>query len=203
MICLIYLCGPIFYRLGKNTVWLGWAAILSLIVMQITERPYNDSNVLLAFVHFTPLYIMGMYIYARKDDIIGALKPGGAALYLVAAAFAGFFILSAIFGQDFANLQKIALFLLLLKFLAEKEGGDGVWRKAILLAATYSFPIYLIHGYFISAARMISGRFETDNVMIGIAASLALSLIVTAICIAGAWAVHKIFGKKSRYLVGA
>ena len=205
MMCLIYLCGPLLYRLGKKPQWLGWAALLSLIVMQVTERPYRDSNILLAFVHFMPLYIIGMYIFARKEDILRLLKPGGASFFGVLAAFTGLFILTVLFGQEFANLQKIALFLLLMQFFASREGNGAqtTWHKTILLTATYSFPIYLVHGYFISVVRMMPGRFETDNFLGGIGLSFVVALIVTAICIAGAWITQRLFGDKSRYLMGA
>jgi len=56
--------------LGENRKNILYAAVFSVVVILFTSRPVGDSNAFLAYIHFLPVYVLGIFICEYRDTLI-------------------------------------------------------------------------------------------------------------------------------------
>lgn len=200
VLLLIFACSPLLARFGRDRRNLLLSVPLCLLVIALTRRPEHDASIPLAFVHFMPVYVIGMCLCAYRDELadwMGRRVNFGLALLV----FLVLFVMTIYLDQTMAVFQKIVLFIILCQLMKE-VGGEGekvtLWSE---LAET-SFAIYFLHGYFVGAIRMFYGA-GTHGVLVGSALSIATAIAITAVCYLGARVAKSLLSSRSRLLVGA
>lgn len=197
---LMFACAPLLVPLGRNMKALSVAAVLSTIALLFTSRPDDDSNNLISFINFLPVFIIGMFLYEKRDWLV-SIGNSTKAMLAVFAVFAVLFALTFMYGQDVANLQKIVLFVLLYGLFDRLGAAHDAKTKTLAVMAEYSFAIYLIHGYFTGIMRMVLPMNE-NSFLIGLILCFVSAVIVMALSYISAFVVRLVFKDKSKILIG-
>lgn len=209
-IMLVFIASPIFIwfiRQGKGlqTVILTTLFGLSLVV----QRHNPDTSIIHSFVYFTPFYLFGIF-YSQNRDAIDELIGRTSSLIIITLMLVGTIVGMASLGQvgnmikpnifdwngfDLMVVQKILFILFLLSTLRKIE---HVSLPALQFIASMSFAIFFIHTWVYSLLR--KGLFsEVQHGILGFLGIFALTISITIIA---ALIVKRIFGKRSRYLIG-
>jgi probable poly-beta-1,6-N-acetyl-D-glucosamine export protein len=214
MIFLVYLSAPVLHAADNRTFYRYFFPVIILLGM-FTFRPANNANPLLSYLHFIPIYITGMWASAKKRRIIELsnqilIPMISAYLIITALELTGIIsldkrmnfekALSA--GMIYFNIYvfKAVLLCFILMMLFHKLGNKRIpW---IDLLGTYSFGIYFIHYYFISAFRALMTKAEIP-LLYDVPIFLGVYLLVLACSMLGVYLAKRITGKYSRYLIGS
>lgn len=212
-IFLIYLLAPLFYRLLQSKYVDSIAALL--VFAGLFSHHYGYYATLSeSVVYFVPVYILGMWVSARKDQVLNwtnGVWLGVAGLYLTLFCLEVLQILPAYrlngFGdvqlwQPFFNwgkLKEMTLALLLTGLFYRLKSRTF---PALEFLGNFSFGIYFIHIYFINATEKVVDHFYGNRPQ-----NLWLFLLFTAVVLAVStgtiYLIKKITGKYSRWLTGS
>lgn len=183
VLILIFFSSKPLSLIGKNEKLLNLATLLSLVVIVFTARPENDANVFLSYIHFLPVYIVGMFIYSKKNFLIDQNKK-----YHIFLIFFSAFLICTIFelSASLTILSKIPLFLLLCIVLDRLENKKVQFAFSALADA--SFAIYFLHGYFVGVARKIIAKYpiqfsDVGGVILTISLALLTALVLVGVCL--------------------
>ncbi|WP_407309891.1 acyltransferase family protein [Pseudomonas sp. nanlin1] len=199
-LALLYLVAPLLKALSKTPVFpllVGMGAVF----FALTERPENDSNPLLAAVHFLPIYLLGMLFCQHRQRLQAPrFIPVFAALFLILSVM-------SCYDMNLIGLQKAALCFLLYgtllayrEYIERRHGRIAEWLSLI---GTYSFSIYFIHGYFAGAFRIISDYLTFDQFFSYLGARILLTVVTVLACIAITQCVKNVAKRNSRILIGS
>ncbi|TBW08921.1 acyltransferase [Azotobacter chroococcum] len=194
----IYLAAPLLKELSRSHYFPA-IAISSIAVFFITSRPENNSNPILAAIHFMPMYLAGMYFCKVRDKI-----KSTTGFYLFTTTTIILSITSSHFTSLF-GIQKLSLFFALYYFFLAHENiihKNKHIPRALGTVGMYSFSIYFLHGYFVGAYRILSEHITPDQFINYL---LILSLLTTATilpCIGIVSFAKKMIGNKSRLIFG-
>ncbi|HDT0389510.1 TPA: acyltransferase family protein [Klebsiella aerogenes] len=185
VLVLIFLTSKPLSVLAIKQYWLNFFAGISIFVIIFTSRPEHNLNPFLSYVHFLPVYIIGMFIYSKKDILIKRdYKNIFLFNYLVFFAFCVFFDL----GASYSIISKIPLFLYLCTVL-DREIKNNTVAMILSVLADISFTIYFIHGAFIGVVRRtvnsIAKHFqhEISNIEGVFIALLVTTMVISVITI--------------------
>jgi len=148
MLSLIFLSSIPLKMLGKNRKNILYAAVFSVVVILFTSRPVGDSNAFLAYIHFLPVYVLGMFICEYRDTLIEN-KNKWYFLFAFLVLF-GICVVSDV-TPSLSVLSKIFLFLYL--FITLPSTNMPYVTTPLSWLATSSFAIYFLHGYFVGFLR--------------------------------------------------
>ncbi|ROR98343.1 surface polysaccharide O-acyltransferase-like enzyme [Raoultella terrigena] len=180
VLVLIFLTSLPLSILAKKQFLLNFFAIISLFLIVITSRPLHNLNPLLAYFHFLPVYVIGMFICSQKELLI---RKNYKNIFLLAYVFFLIICVSLELSASFSVLSKIPLFLYLCVAL-DRDIKNNKISKALSILADVSFSIYFIHGAFIGivqrAVNSIAERFQHRITDIE---GIAITLLVTALII--------------------
>lgn len=198
VLILIFLTSKPLSIVGRNQKVLNILSIASLFFIVFTSRPPNDSNVFLSYIHFLPVYIIGMFICSKKDVlIVDENKNIFLILSLVSFLFCAIFELKV----SLSIISKIPLFLYLCIVLSNVTN-----RLAQLIFSTLadaSFAIYFLHGYFVGAVRKITSVYHYQfSDYQAIVLSLLLSSF-TIVCLLGVYFLLKKITVHTRMIIGS
>lgn len=187
---------------------------LLLIISMIIQRPIRDLtiNIFQAFIYFSPFYCLGIYISMNKERARDILEKNilylGILWGITLALQVRYNILETmqksifeIKGIDLVAPEKffICLFFLGVFMKLEKvENSLGkMIKKSLSILADCSFGIFFIHNYFILMfwERYHNGMDMLESLELGIVTIILSTIIVLLF--------KKIFGKKSRILIGS
>ncbi|WP_374702065.1 acyltransferase family protein, partial [Klebsiella pneumoniae] len=70
VLVLIFLTSKPLSMLHKNEMLFIFVSVLSVIAIVFTSRPPQDSNAIISYFHFLPVYIIGMVICFYRDILI-------------------------------------------------------------------------------------------------------------------------------------
>lgn len=187
---------------------------LLLIISMIIQRPIRDLtiNIFQAFIYFSPFYCLGIYISMNKERARDILEKNilylGILWGITLALQVRYNILETmqksifeIKGIDLVAPEKffICLFFLGVFMKLEKvENSLGkIIKKSLSILADCSFGIFFIHNYFIFVfwERYHNGMDMLESLGLGVVTIILSTIIVLLF--------KKIFGKKSRILIGS
>jgi peptidoglycan/LPS O-acetylase OafA/YrhL len=197
MIFLFYLVSPILIILD-NYKWTY--LFLPLLILLSCSIPRGDT--FQSFVHFFSVYFFGMFC-SHYREIVNAelIKPMIFSLLILLYILLIYIEFLFFDNVTFTNINFIRkLFLccifmaLLLKF--------NIHNKILSFLAKVSFGIYFIHSYIISVFKMAEEYFVGYYLQGNILSLIFFMIAVLLICIAVILGIKKIFGAKSRYLIG-
>lgn len=213
MISVIYLLGPILYRLSLKDLTVP--AIFGLLWTVITYKP-EPWNVTLNVLHYLPVYIIGMFLCQKHEEMLRLVRKNfvviaGFFLVLTCVSFHEKYALHAInqSGGYLMSIEKIILFVLL--FYALEQWRRPAWiEKTASYLANVSLAIYLIHmaivhkllgilatlSWWPAVTNSSSGVFSTI-------ASAAFASGVLLLCAGIVELTRRVAGRKSRMIVGA
>lgn len=214
MISIIYLAAPLLILFVRHPR-LYWLLLILIPFSALAHRPdtlsfYPTHNLEMA-AYFAPVYVLGMWASANRSVIESFLRrhffwvAGVFVLYVIGEAlfepYPGNYHGRHLFSQERGLIDWLLIQKLILCFLL--MGITLRWEK--LLAAplkfigTASFTIYLLHFYFIVLFNHAIGWVKPPVNVLTIIGVIAVS---TALCCLVAWLAQRLFGSRSRSIVG-
>jgi surface polysaccharide O-acyltransferase-like enzyme len=204
MIVIFYFIAPLLIKLNQYPK-LYWSLPIFVVISLVVHRevvPYH--NPLQSFVHYFSIYVFGMWVSQYREMVLAWLEKYGWAILglFLLSIFVQFylrFILNLTFYMEMAAYFKIIFGSLLMVYLFRRY--DHYLGTSLDKIAAMSFGIYFVHGYVLSALRIIVGKFSLaihGNILTYLLLFL-FTLISTLIIL---WIVKALFGKHSRKLVG-
>lgn len=196
-IIVFYLASPALYWLDRQP-WFYWLLPLLVSIPVFVSR--GQFNPLQSFVHFLPVWVLGMAcsryqaVAARwLERLLWPLTAVGLMLFGLEMAFTQ--------GTHtwYSSIGKIVLTLVL--FEAFRRGGQR-FDSVFALAGTLSFGLFYLHSYVISAGKVVLGKLvgapPPGNLFLFIVSgfgAVALSTLTVQI-------LRRLLGRRSRLLIG-
>lgn len=196
MISLLYLCTPVFRRIDAWKA--GYLVVLPvslLLALTVFPRPTFNENPLLAAAHYVPVFLIGMIAsrYEKAATVLAVKVKWGLiglfGLLVFVAVDAG--------GWHQYYLKILMLVTVYLFFLNFEQVGNATIDKL----ASYSFGIYLLHGYLVSLVKVAAGR-GWLQVIYPFWDAAFLTVLVTSVSIMLLIVARSVFASRSKYLIG-
>lgn len=197
-IIVFYLASPLLYWLDRQPWFYRLLPVLLIIPIFVSRG--GHLNPLQSFVHFLPVWVLGMACSRYQDAATLWLKR----LFWVLVAFAVImFALEMQFAESshswYSSVSKIALTLVFFEmFRRWGEGGSTLFG----LAASLSFGLFFLHSYLISAGKLALERFGGGLPTGSLWGYLFVSLLAVLASIGVVALARRILGSKSRLLIG-
>jgi probable poly-beta-1,6-N-acetyl-D-glucosamine export protein len=214
-IVLFYFSSPVLHALDNRTFYRYFFPLVILSCL-FTYRPEHNANPLLAYLHFIPIYITGMWASFNKERILALgwkLLGPLLAVYTVLTALdlAGLLPLlpreftfeqvlstgSLVFNIYMFKAIVLCFSLLLIFYkLRERE------MPLLEILGHYSFGVFFVHYVLISVSRK---ALEAMNITIdfSIVTYLIYFVFVLMLSIMTVYLVKRVTGRYSRYLIGS
>ncbi|MFD2167979.1 acyltransferase [Thalassotalea euphylliae] len=199
MITLFYLVAPLLVK-GDKSGKLYWLIPLAIVTSCFVARGLPHQS----FIHFFSVYILGMYASRYKEalnPILGQTKTillFGALVCLF--AFVEFSTTDA--TMTYWNyLQKTSMCFFFIGLLFKVN--DKLTSKFVSNIADTSFGVFFIHSYVLTGMKMGYDKLSGGKVSGDILSYSVMAIFVLLLCVFIINAIQKVFGKKSRYLVGS
>jgi probable poly-beta-1,6-N-acetyl-D-glucosamine export protein len=212
MMCVLYLLAPVFARADRHPK--SYALLPGLLLLaSFAHRPEQQHHLSHSILYFLPVYFAGMCVGHYREHVMTLAHRQRWPLVLLVLASVVFEVLTrerpgaiesaAAFsierGVFDVNLyQKLILSVLLLEAL--RHTGSGVARVLDPIARV-SFGIFFTHYYVLYFARDIL-RSAGSQWPAGMSSVAILAATTVALCTALSLSVQRVFGKRSRYLIG-
>ncbi len=213
MICLIFIMGPLFYRIQK----LKSFNFLVVVIVMLGMFSYNYGYYATlgeSLIYFIPVYVFG--IWAGKNHASISTLTNFILLVLICIYFLIFYLemiqLIDVFRLksfdapqyftpvfNWGKLKVMLLAIILLNIFHRLKRHNF---PTLTTLGNYSFGVYFIHIYFINAISYFLTRFNISleqNLLIFVC-YLALVVGASMACV---FVVKKLFPKRSRLLVGS
>jgi peptidoglycan/LPS O-acetylase OafA/YrhL len=199
-ILLFFLAAPIWIRVFREPRAFSVLPFLFVIPAFVT-RGYHQP--LQAFVHFTPLWVLGMATHRFSKEFERAMRFGAfPALLLAGTSFLALELTVVDVTHTFYSyLGKVVFCLAMLEMF--RRLGDRATRW-FATAGTFSFGIYLLHSYVITASKMLEARWLGHLLIGSVLALLAVSSSALGVTMLMVSALRWVVGpQRSRLLIGA
>ncbi|MEK7990136.1 MAG: acyltransferase [Thiotrichaceae bacterium] len=204
MIILFYICAPALVWLDRNARIYWFLPVIVFISMTVPREIMPLHNPLQSFIHFSSIYLFGMYLSHYKQEIVPYLARYWIGLFII--------FMSLFLGEVYLRTQlhwfAYADGIQVLKFTAGAAlitalfyQFDGVFKKSFNFLAEPSFGIYFIHNYFIVLCEIIVRKLSW-HIEGNILTFTLLVITLTTMSYAFLWITKSIFGRHSRMLVG-
>lgn len=179
--------------------------LLPLFVLISIFFPRNTHSIPQSFVHFFSVYVFGMFFSRYKERILPISKKHIIVLSLlfIITFFLYWSPLSSTSHAEY-NLVYISKMILTAIITSYLYSNKLYFEGAFGYLGNISFGIYFIHMYFISGARFFSSGVQASSTSIegNIITYPVFFFIIIILCSISIWSFQKLFGKKSRYLIG-
>jgi peptidoglycan/LPS O-acetylase OafA/YrhL len=213
-IVLFYISAPLFYRVDRPGFYRYGLPILLLICF-FTYRPYDNANPFFAYIHYLPVYILGMFVARYKDQILSSsrlllIPLIGIYGVIITLEMTALFphremitfeqvIMSGVFEFNFYMLKALLLCFIALMFFHEFVG-----RRILVLEVLgeYSFGIYFLHFIFIIVSKHILARVHPEF-SFSFFSFLAFMTCILAISTLTVFVIKRLSGSYSRIVIGS
>ena len=208
MIVIFFLMTPVFNILSKTKL-LYVVTFFALLFSAFSSRPINNSNAILAFLHFLGFYLFGV-LAASNASALDNLSKSTKAIIITVSFFVFFISASLYFEQlkfppdffssigipNYISIGKLAL-LIAIFFLFEQFMNRE--NKILGYFAKISFGLFFVHGFVIYVfSRLIAKNIffsETGKIFLEVGVVFFASIAIVSI-------MKKTLKKRSRYVVG-
>jgi hypothetical protein len=207
---LLFLLSHLFLAFMKLSKHLQVAlTVISFALASVAHRPVLEMNPLHSILYFSPFYLMGILFSQNKTVLEEELRSNYVFAGCVWVSFV--FVMSALgqqgnlhkwlpwqySGIDLFVLQKTLLIIFIISILLRFLNRPSPIFSFI---ASISFPLFFIHPWVLSALSF----FELNNfVNHGFTNFVVVSIMVICISIGLAVSAKKVFGERSRFVIGA
>lgn len=199
MVILIFIIAPLLFKLDNNHKLYKYILPITILFSFFIERggPFETIR---SFLHFTPIYMLGMFVSRYKSSVLNLLQKWEYSLFLINITL---FILTFMFPSGkMLFIQKLSFTFLMLHLLKSKKIMlSDISKKYLNKIASYSFGIFFLHDYFnvfIRSYTSYVGHGVQGNFLIWILTfftTVFLSILLLNF-------LKYIFGKKSREFIG-
>lgn len=201
MICFYYLLAPAFIFLDRQAKAYYVLPLFLALSLYITRSP-ETYRIDLAFVHYLSIYLLGMFVSRYCAEFLRVTQKIWPILYLVTLGLvATGFILPASYlsySEQFLYVQKLLLCWMLIHFFWR---ASVYFPKKLGVLSDMSFGIYFLHYYLLFIIEVfeykgylsVKNNFTTFCLIFG--SDLLFCFFILSVG-------KRIFGRKSRYLVG-
>jgi peptidoglycan/LPS O-acetylase OafA/YrhL len=213
-IVLFYLSAPFLHALDNQRFY-NYVFPFVLLISFFTYRPEHNANPLMSYVHYLPIYMLGMWTSAYKEKILGYSKTllGITTTVYVALTvldLTGNLTLSR--GLSFENVLydgvlsfniyifKAVILCFMLMLVLYEVGDKQV--PALHILGNYSFGVFFVHYLFISVSRKVVEVMGID-IPFSIPAYLVYFTFILLSSVVVVSLVKRVAGDKSRYLIGS
>lgn len=212
-IILFYFTAPILHALDNKTFY-TYVFPFILLLCLFTYRPQHNANPLLAYLHFIPVYMTGMWASYFRNKILSdkpALLMSLLTVYLAlcVAEIAGWITTprnisfeDVLSGTVVFNIYLFKSLLLCYTWLIFFYQLRERQLPALDLLGTYSFGLFFVHYFFISISREILER-NGMSFEFSLLTYLIYFVIILMISVLTVYSVKRITGRYSRYLIGS
>lgn len=213
-IILFYLSAPVLHAIDNRTFYKYFFPFVLLITL-LTYRPAHNANTFLAYIHFIPVYIAGMWASYNRERILAL----GSKLTIALAFVYGFLTIMDLNGaltlsreitfEDVLREQALVFniymfkaltlcFLLLMLFYHMRD----VKMPLLEVLGHYSFGVFFVHYLLISISRKgleMAGYTFDFNLL----TYLTFFVFILMLSILSVYLVKRVSGRYSRYLIGS
>lgn len=204
MIAIFYIISPMLLWMDRHPKSYHILPIL-LGITAVVPRDQNNANTAQSFVHFLSVYMIGMFCsrYQEKLFVIVKKKYLWLLASLVILTILEFVIVPR--PTTINSFSKLILCVLIIYFLWVNESRlPKQFHDIMGFLAELSFGIYFLHDYFIIAYSGIAKKLKIDPFwtqahLVTFAIIYSLSLLASIVLLL---ILKRIFGKKSRFLIG-
>lgn len=198
-ILLMYLVAPVFWRVSRSDRALIALAVLMFPLCLMVQR--SAGNPLQTAIHFLPIWIVGMAMARFFDSFKRFVQTQWLSFALVISlllAWELFFV-----KGTHSNWSVLGKLLSGMALLAVFDAFQGWIANQFEKLADYSFGVFFLHSYLITAARLLMDYSSIENPKAGLLTLGAATVAVLVLCVlilrATVWLVGS---KRSRWLVG-
>lgn len=213
-IVLFYFSAPLLHALDNRTFYKYFFPFILLSCM-FTYRPAHNANPVLAYFHFIPIYIMGMWASFNRDKILSYGWRLGIPLLLIYLTITLFDLTGQLTLSRSMSFEKViddqvlvfniymfkAIVLCIFLLITFYKLRD-LEMPILEVLGHYSFGVFFVHYILIAILRK---TIEALNVTIDFSLTswLIYFVLVLMISILAVYAVKKLTGRYSRYLIGS
>ena len=213
-IVLFYLSSPLFHALDHPKFY-KYVFPLILLTCFFTYRSLNNANPFLSYLHYVPIYLLGMWTSFNREKIMAWARP---LLYFLLIIYTILFISGItgwipvseklsfeeilrerllVFNVDI--LKSITLLFIVMLLLYEFRNTKMGFLEIL---GEYSFGIFFVHCVFIYASRKILTSFfgPIDFSLLTYFTFFAFVLLTST---ATVYFIKKLTGRYSRNLIGS
>jgi probable poly-beta-1,6-N-acetyl-D-glucosamine export protein len=213
-IVLFYLSAPLLHYLDKPFFYKYIFPFVFLTCL-FTYRPAHNANPLLAYLHYIPVYMMGMWASFNREKIL-AVAPN--LLYILVACYVSLCALDLIGWENHARettfehvienglvvvniyiFKAVILCFMLLLMLYQLRDRQMPYLE---LLGNYSFGIFFIHYLYISLFRKVVDALHL-TIDFSLPAYLIFFILILALSTGTVYLVKRLSGKYSRYVIGS
>ncbi len=213
-IVLFYLTSPLLHAIDNRRFY-RYGFPLVMLVCLFTFRPAHNANPFLSYIHFIPVYLLGMWASYNRDHLFAWAPRVLPVLVIVYGALTVLDLTGNLdllrdvsFEQVIRERQLIfnvyalkALVLciaLLMTFYLLRNRS----MPFLELLGHYSFGIFFVHYLFVSVTRkiLILAGYEFD---FSLPTYLIYFMFILAISIGAVYFVKKLTGRYSRHVIGS
>lgn len=213
-IVLFYLTAPLLHALDTPKFY-NYVFPFVFLVCLFTYRPDHNANPLMAYVHYIPIYILGMWASFNKEKI---LMYSSDLLYILIGVYlaitildlSGFITLSrdisfenvlydGVLAFNIYIFKAVVLCFMLMLLLYQVRDKQ---MTVLEVLGNYSFGIFFVHYVFISISRKV---YEAMGITIdfSVPAYLAYFAFVLLSSVITVYFIKKLAGSRSRYFIGS
>lgn len=210
-IALVFLLTPVFLEYMKFTreQQIALLLLLSLVAM-VTHRPSQNLDPVHSLVYFTPVYLMGitvsmnfasvMSFVRRYTVLLGLIFFASVVLTVVVHGYGNYSKATMLSwqGPDLMFVSKIVLIFFLLSLLSRVH--DKCELGPLRFVADHSFPLFFLHTWFLLFPMPTIKQFLPT--LPGGLMFLLTFAVTTSCCLAFAFVMGRLLGKKSHYFIG-
>lgn len=212
-IILFYFTAPILHAIDNRKFYLYVFPVIMILCL-FTFRPEHNANPFLSYLHYIPIYILGMATSYYKDKILrDDLKLFYIFLlvYVIMCAgeLAGWIttprnirfedVLDGAIVFNVYLLKTIVLCFMWLTFFYHVRNRSYPFLE---LLGSYSFGLFFVHYFFISMSRKI---FEISGIPFdfSVLTYVIYFLLILMVSTLTVYFIKKFTGRYSRYLIGS
>lgn len=204
MIIIFYLIAPLLVKLDKVPLFYKLLPLFIIISLLIPREVTPYHNPLRSFTHYFSIYVFGMFVSHYREQILPLVKRYWISILIgfLAAILVQFclrFIVNLPYYMEMAAYFKIIFGSLLMVYVFQRY--DEQIGKSFDKIAVMSFGIYFVHGYVLSATKIIINKLHL-TIQGNLLSYILLFCFVLAITLSCLWVLKKLMGKHSRKLVG-
>lgn len=207
MIAVFYISAPVFIAIDKNPKFYYFLPILIFLSI-LVPRPDDDALILQNFVHFTSVYVLGMFCCHYRENVMKFMQKHCFQVVLAAIALIALQVALRVTDTPFQyifyfNTTSKSILSLVFMYLLRKYDSSFPSRthRMMGLLADFSFGIYFLHAYIIFLYLKFLEILQLPSSMNLFSMLLLLSTIM--VLTLGVLLISKHFlGKRTQYLVG-
>ncbi|MFT6288235.1 MAG: surface polysaccharide O-acyltransferase-like enzyme [Cellvibrionaceae bacterium] len=199
-IALFYLVAPLMLRADRDGR-IYWLLPVFMCISFVLGRggQYGPIN---KAIYLFSVYLFGMFICVYHDEVLRIVQRFQYFLLAMVLILIGGNMSVYGYDQYFQYVLKIILCPLLLFYLFKAKHIVG---DRLNYLGHVSFGIFFIHSYVLPAIKLTYLKFSGNEAFPegNLVAYMVLTAAVTIVCMAIIYLIQKVFGKRSRMVVGA